>query len=327
MRPNLSAVMTASEYYNERHSRGWMETWPIERRKRVVDAILSNGLRPGDRVLEFGCGPGVYAHALHLAMPELEVHGCDISEVGVEAGRAERPGVTFHHLSSEAADPPLGTYDLVYSHHVLEHVEDLDAALCRISSLVRPGGMSIHIIPCGNRGSLEWRIAQLVRDGVMPDQGGLFWSDDISHVRRLTSAQLADGFRRCGLALERARFANQFWGGIEYFCDVYHWTVFDWLNPAKGKSFMAKVSLALLLGFFGTAGLFRKMPAHVLKTIGQRRPAALRALFWAAVPLALVAWPFASAFDWVLRRLRDLEWEHGSESPNGSEAVLFFRKK
>jgi SAM-dependent methyltransferase len=57
----------------------------------LVDEL---GLRPGDRVLDVGCGPGRHAHA--LARRGLEVVGVDISErfVGL-AARDAPPGTTF----------------------------------------------------------------------------------------------------------------------------------------------------------------------------------------------------------------------------------------
>ena len=49
----------------------------------VVDAL---GLKPGDRVLDVGCGPGRHAH--ELARRGLVVHGIDISQRFIELADA-----------------------------------------------------------------------------------------------------------------------------------------------------------------------------------------------------------------------------------------------
>ena len=64
----------------------------------VVEAL---GLRPGDRVLDVGCGPGRHAH--ELARRGFAVHGIDISEAFVELARRDAPaGATFERLDARA---------------------------------------------------------------------------------------------------------------------------------------------------------------------------------------------------------------------------------
>ncbi len=69
-----------------------------------VDHVVSAlGLRPGDRVLDVGCGTG--RHALELAGRGVVVHGVDISERFVELARAavepDRP-VTFERADARS---------------------------------------------------------------------------------------------------------------------------------------------------------------------------------------------------------------------------------
>jgi SAM-dependent methyltransferase len=62
----------------------------------VVDAL---GLRPGQRVLDVGCGPGRHAH--ELARRGIAVHGIDISARFVELAAAGAPdGATFERLDA-----------------------------------------------------------------------------------------------------------------------------------------------------------------------------------------------------------------------------------
>lgn len=67
--------------------------------QEVDHLIEALGLRPGQRVLDVGCGPG--RHALELARRGLVVHGVDISERFVElARRGAPPSATFERLDA-----------------------------------------------------------------------------------------------------------------------------------------------------------------------------------------------------------------------------------
>lgn len=65
-----------------------------------VEALVELlGLRPGERVLDVGCGPGRHAH--ELARRGFEVVGVDISETFVElARRGAPPGATFERIDA-----------------------------------------------------------------------------------------------------------------------------------------------------------------------------------------------------------------------------------
>jgi len=64
----------------------------------VVDAL---GLKPGDRVLDVGCGPGRHAH--ELARRGITVHGIDISQRFIDIASANAPeGATFERLDARS---------------------------------------------------------------------------------------------------------------------------------------------------------------------------------------------------------------------------------
>ncbi len=325
MRCESVSGMTPAEYYDERHARGWMHTWPAYKKNRIVR--LARELVPGPqaRVLEFGCGEGVFAGAVKAACPNLEVHGCDISSAGIAKARGRFPDVAFHRLSDDDGNLRQGSFDLVFSHHVLEHVQDVHDALSFTAGLLKPGGIVMHVLPCGNRGSLEFRLSTAIKGGIGSD--GLFALDDISHVRRLTTAELEKAARRQGLALRHAYYANQFWGGLDYLTGIYHATIWEWLTAFRGNSPFGSARLFCLLALLLLASLVRNGPAHVLSTLGRRPAGWKRTLFTLAAPFAIVAYPASRLMSLLLEAARNLEWRFGRTRPNGSEAYLIFERR
>ncbi len=64
----------------------------------IVEAL---SLRPGDRVLDVGCGPG--RHAYELAGRGMVVHGIDISDRFIEIAETDAPaGATFERLDARS---------------------------------------------------------------------------------------------------------------------------------------------------------------------------------------------------------------------------------
>jgi SAM-dependent methyltransferase len=69
--------------------------------QEVDHVIAALGLRPGERVLDVGCGTGRHAH--ELARRGIEVHGIDISQRFVDlANAAAVPFATFERVDARA---------------------------------------------------------------------------------------------------------------------------------------------------------------------------------------------------------------------------------
>jgi len=107
---------------------------------------LGLGLRPGDRVLDLGCGAGVPASAL-LAEAGFRVTGLDISGVQVRRARGLVPQGSFIEADMATWDSEPGSYEAVVSLYALIHVpiEDQRRLIPRIARWLVPGGYLLAI--------------------------------------------------------------------------------------------------------------------------------------------------------------------------------------
>lgn len=115
-------------------------------RRRVVYrrlAILS-GVRPGDRVLDVGCGAGYFTRIMAAAAAPGSAVGLDASDSGIARARrvTPQPNCTFVGGIAEAVDAADGSYDVVVTSLMLHHLpEDVrPRAIAEMYRVLRPGG-------------------------------------------------------------------------------------------------------------------------------------------------------------------------------------------
>jgi ubiquinone/menaquinone biosynthesis C-methylase UbiE len=136
----------------------------IEQR-RVVRASLA--LRPGDRVLDVGVGPGLLAAEMAAEVgPDGRVCGIDISDsmLSIAATRADvtgGPPIELGLASAGRIPHGPGSFDVVVSTQVLEYVDDVPGALDEIRRVLRPGGRVVLLDT--DWGSIVWRSGDNTR--------------------------------------------------------------------------------------------------------------------------------------------------------------------
>jgi 2-polyprenyl-6-hydroxyphenyl methylase/3-demethylubiquinone-9 3-methyltransferase len=95
----------------------------------------------GKRILDIGCGGGVFSEA--LARGGAQVVAFDASERSLEAARehAESAGLQIEYRVARAEDfVPEGEFDAVMAVDILEHVDDVDATLEMAAAALASGG-------------------------------------------------------------------------------------------------------------------------------------------------------------------------------------------
>lgn len=108
-------------------------------------AYLLPCLRPGMRVLDFGCGPGTISIGLAKAVDPGELHGVDMEESQIALAKRviEQGGQAnafFHTGDVTALDFEDNYFDVAHCHNVLMHIPDTLAALTEVKRVLKPGG-------------------------------------------------------------------------------------------------------------------------------------------------------------------------------------------
>ncbi len=118
-----------------------------EGQARRLEMIRRWGRPDGARVLVDGCGVGMYVRALRAYTPY--IHALDIEAERVAEAATVVPDAHFTVAAAEALPYADGSFDLVLSHEVIEHVADDRQVLREMMRVLRPGGRAV--IFCPNR--------------------------------------------------------------------------------------------------------------------------------------------------------------------------------
>ncbi len=112
------------------------------------------GLRPGQRVLEIGCGTGNLLLAAKRAQPTAVVIGLDpdLTALARAHRKARRRGLTVQLDRGHADELPYAddSVDVVLSAFMLHHVPagEREAAVREVRRVLRPGG-ALHLVDVG----------------------------------------------------------------------------------------------------------------------------------------------------------------------------------
>jgi len=111
-------------------------------------------LRPGQRVLEIGCGTGNLTMLVKALHPAVDVVGLDPDQKALDRARRkadrQRVSVTLDRGYSDELPYPDGSYDCVLSALMFHHLQrDVKSrTLQAVGRVLRPGG-SLHVLDFG----------------------------------------------------------------------------------------------------------------------------------------------------------------------------------
>jgi SAM-dependent methyltransferase len=164
------------------------------------------GVRPGDRVLDMGCGAGRHAFEMYR-------RGADVVALDQNVAELETVAQTFSAMRESAQVPanaravtragdalalPFddGEFDHVIASEVLEHIPDDVAAIAELHRVLKPGGTIAVSVP------RRWpeRICWALSDEYHEVEGG--------HVRIYDPKDLAAKLTATGLRLDGKDYAH-----------------------------------------------------------------------------------------------------------------------
>lgn len=134
-------------YWNDTAGQTWAELQDIldtqlQPMGAAVQAALA--LRPGERVIDVGCGCGQTTLALADAVgPDGLALGVDISEpmLGIARGRAAgRPNVRFEHADAQTQAFEAAAFDALHSRFGVMFFDDPTAAFANLRRALKPDG-------------------------------------------------------------------------------------------------------------------------------------------------------------------------------------------
>jgi SAM-dependent methyltransferase len=155
-------------------------------------ALLLNAVRPGDTVLDYGCGAGRFLRALQEA--GATAIGVEIAQAAVERARENVPGADVRLLDGDAIPLGHGAVDLVWCSETLEHIPDVAHALVEIRRVLKPDGRLLLTVPFHNR-ALNLAIALAGFERHFDPLG--------QHVRFFTRRSLATTLEHAGFGEAR----------------------------------------------------------------------------------------------------------------------------
>jgi SAM-dependent methyltransferase len=157
------------------------------------------GLRPGERLLDLGCGFGRHAFAAGTRgarVVALDRADTELKEVRntfgamAAAGEVDRAACTGTVRGDAAALPfGEGAFDRVIASEVLEHVLDDAHALAELARVLRPGGALAATVPASGPEKICWRLSDEYHAPIAV--GG--------HVRIYSVVELSAKLRAAGL--------------------------------------------------------------------------------------------------------------------------------
>ncbi len=315
-----------TQEYDRRYAGDYMDTddysvWARDdlNSRQVMETLGHIPGEPGS-ILDFGCGVGGWIPVIAHVFPHAALTGVEISGNAVEKARLRFPHHRFHHLEGSRSPLDDESFDLVFSYHVLEHVGNITDSVSDIARLVKKGGHACIIFPCGNPGSLLDRLMGLIADNRKRSKTGelaYFFEIPDGHVRRLTSDETIELFRRQGMEVVNATFSGHFFGTI------------DWLARGTGPAYINRVfrtrkastrfgQLRLDMARGGLLGLHRFLNRRSMDLTKRRPPVKQAAVF--------LVRSTARAMDATLSMCSSLEWRMFKKRPSGSAQYLVFRK-
>lgn len=131
------------------------ETWGMAGASKRLPTALEQ-VKSGEKVLDIGCGIGMFTEMVKDKYPECEVWGTDIADKTIQTNSEKRPDINYRsNVIGDTQKLPTD-FDFIFSGEVLEHLDEPIQLFKDAHSLLKEGGRFLISTPLENRiGSTE----------------------------------------------------------------------------------------------------------------------------------------------------------------------------
>ncbi|TKY61072.1 Phosphoethanolamine N-methyltransferase [Spatholobus suberectus] len=173
-------------FYTKMYGPGFVSTGGLETTKEFVAKL---GLKPGQKVLDVGCGVG--GGDFYMAENfDVEVVGIDLSinmiSLGIERAIGLKYAVEFDCADCYKKTYPENTFDVIYSRDTMLHVKDKPTLFRSFYKWLKPGGKLLITDYCKSAGSPSLQFAEYIK------QGGYYLHDMKAYRQMLDNAGFDD---------------------------------------------------------------------------------------------------------------------------------------
>lgn len=113
----------------------------MEQRRVLVGLVGS-----AERVLDFGCGPGMLLQDIRKVNPNARLYGVDISEEMISIAKDRCPSATY--TIGSALPFPDASFDVIVAAQVLEYISDVSSILSEFKRVLAPNGHILALDTC-----------------------------------------------------------------------------------------------------------------------------------------------------------------------------------
>jgi len=165
-----------AEYYHSIRTKkgGWFYNELLE----MPATLELLGNVKGKKILDFGCGTGIYARK--LTQKGAKVYGFDISNEMLEIAKKYAPKATLC-LASGYKIPCKGKFDIVIASLVLDYFEEWNRVFKDINKHLKKGGIFIFSMPnpvseCVKRIKYKGKVFKTLGDYFTEKKSYVFWT-------------------------------------------------------------------------------------------------------------------------------------------------------
>jgi ubiquinone/menaquinone biosynthesis C-methylase UbiE len=197
--------------------------------------------KPGDSILDMGCGTGAFTQRLKQEFPSANVLGMDISEQCINRARKSYADILFSAGDVEKTNLDSHSIDIICYFGALHHFPDFNNVAREAGRILRPGGKVFSLDP-HHHNPVFWLFR--AHESPLYCSKGVTSQERLLTTREFKEVFAANGFTVRTKVISGIKFATVEAGFMKLFMPVY-----NVLDQILGLSPLAPLIGAWVVGF------------------------------------------------------------------------------